>query len=87
MYQGVETCLPLGFPLKKKEDIHVMNQKHPVLYHMTYCFKMGRGYNTPTFICRTGAEQLPPDKHSKDIPFLEKYALERWEVITFILIF
>jgi hypothetical protein len=35
----------------------------------------------------TGAEQLPPDKHSKDIPFLEKYALERWEVITFILIF
>ena len=40
-----------GFPLKKKEDIHVMNQKHPVLYHMTYCFKMGRGYNTPTFIC------------------------------------
>ena len=23
---------------------------------------------------------LPPDKHAKDIPFLDKYALERWEV-------
>lgn len=23
---------------------------------------------------------LPPDKHAKDVPFLDKYALERWEV-------
>ncbi|XP_052719851.1 general transcription factor IIH subunit 4-like isoform X1 [Crassostrea angulata] len=24
---------------------------------------------------------LPPDKHAKDIPFLDKYALERWECV------
>lgn len=29
----------------------------------------------------SGGEQLAPDKHSKDIPFLDKYALERWEVL------
>ncbi|CAG2237501.1 general transcription factor IIH subunit 4-like [Mytilus galloprovincialis] len=29
----------------------------------------------------SGGEQLAPDKHSKDIPFLDKYALERWECV------
>uniref|UniRef100_K1PW55 General transcription factor IIH subunit 4 n=1 Tax=Magallana gigas TaxID=29159 RepID=K1PW55_MAGGI len=24
---------------------------------------------------------LPPDKHAKDVPFLDKYALERWECV------
>lgn len=27
---------------------------------------------------------LPPDKHAKDVPFLDKYALERWEVGCFV---
>jgi hypothetical protein len=27
---------------------------------------------------------LPPDKHAKDVPFLDKYALERWEVYSFL---
>ena len=26
------------------------------------------------------AEQLAPDKHSRDLGFLEHYAMERWEV-------
>lgn len=28
-----------------------------------------------------GGGAVPPDKHKKDVPFLDKYAMERWEVI------
>lgn len=28
----------------------------------------------------TGRSPLTPDKHARDVAFLDKYALERWEV-------
>lgn len=56
--------------------------QHTALKHMN-CIKHVYLYCRGMDSQFTGGP-LPPDKHAKDVPFLDKYALERWEVGCFV---
>ena len=56
--------------MKKKLEINMFKQIIETLFY-TFSGSPWTG---------RGAAPLPPDKNSRDIEFLDKYALERWEV-------
>ena len=57
--------------------VHENNIQFLSFFPLNYSFR-----GTPW----VGNKDLTVDKYAKDIPFLDKYALERWEVRVYVLI-